>query len=61
MVGAEERGPRTSSDRDGRIIASPFPFSSKIKIWPFHVVIVQGQQRNEQKSVMHVQSCCCAH
>ena len=42
-------------------IALPFPFSSKIKIWSFHVVIVQGQQRNEQKSVTYVQSCCCAH
>ena len=37
------------------------PFSSERKIWPFHVVFVQGWQRNEQKSVMHVQSCCFAH
>ena len=42
-------------------IALPFPFSSKLKIWSFHVVVVQGQQRNVQKSVMHVQSCCFAH
>ena len=33
-------------------IALPFPFSSKLKIWSFHVVVVQGQQRNVQKSVM---------
>ena len=26
----------------------------------FHVVVVQWRQRNEQKSVMHVQSCCFA-
>ena len=42
-------------------IASPFPFSSKLKIWLFHVVVVQGQERNIQKSVMHEQSCCFAH
>ena len=42
-------------------IALPFPFSSKLKIWSSHVVVVQGQQRNVQKSVMHVQSCCCAY
>ena len=32
--------------------ALPFPFSSKLKIWTFHVVVVQGQQRNVPKSVM---------
>ena len=42
-------------------IASPFSFSSKLKIWSFHVVVVQGQQRNVQKIVMHVQSCGFAH
>ena len=35
-------------------IALPLPFSSKLKIWSFHVVVVQGQQRNVQKRVMHV-------
>ena len=35
-------------------IALPFPSSSKLKLWSFHVVVVQGQQRNVQKSVMHV-------
>ena len=42
-------------------IGLPFPYSDKLKIWPFHVVVVQGQQRNAQKSVLHVQSCCFAH
>ena len=28
------------------------------KIWHFHIVVVQWRQRNVQKSVMHVQSCC---
>ena len=36
------------------IIALLFPFSNKLKIWSFHVVVVQGQQRNVQKSVMHL-------
>ena len=42
------------------LIALPFPSSKKLKIWSFHVVVVQGRQRNVQKSVMHVQSCCFA-
>ena len=43
------------------IIALPIPFSNKVKIWSFHVIVLQGQQRNVQKSVMHVQSFCFAH
>ena len=35
-------------------IALPFPSLKKLKIWSFHVVVVQGRQRNVQKSVMHV-------
>ena len=27
----------------------------------FHVVVVQKRERNVQKSVMHVQSCCFAY
>ena len=34
-------------------IALPFPFPNKLKIWSFHVVVVQGLQRNVQKSVIH--------
>ena len=37
-----------------RFVALPFPFSSKLRIWSFSVVVVQGQGRNLQKSVMHV-------
>ena len=37
-------------------IGLPPPFSSKLKMWSFQVVVVQGQQRNVQKSVMYVQS-----
>ena len=32
-----------------------------LKNWSFQVVVVQGQQRNVQKSVMRVQSCYFAH
>ena len=42
-------------------IALPFPSSKKLKIWSFHVVVVQERQRNVQISVMHVQSCCFAN
>ena len=42
-------------------IAWPFPLSSKLKIWSFHVIIVQGRKRNVQKSVMHGQSFCFVH
>ena len=38
-----------------------FPSSTKREIRHFYVVVVQRQQRNVQKSVMHVQSCCFAN
>ena len=41
-------------------IALSFPFSSKLKIWSFHVVVVQGQERNVQKSVTQVQLLFCS-
>ena len=44
-----------------KFIALPFPSSSQLKIWSVGVVAVQGRQRNVQKSVMHVHSCCLAH
>ena len=44
-----------------KFIALPFPFSSQLKIWSCLVVVVREGQRNVQKSVMHVQSCCFAH
>ena len=59
MVGAEakKRGNRARVQTEMvEFIALPLPFSGKIKIWSFHVVVVQGQQRNEQKSVIQVQS-----
>ena len=44
-----------------KFIAMPFLFSSQLKIWSFHFVVVQRRQRNLQKSAMQVQSCCFAH
>ena len=38
-----------------------FTSSKKHEIRNFHVVVVQWRQRNVQKSVMHVQSCCFAN
>ena len=35
-----------------------FTSSTKREFRHFHVVVVQRRQRNVQKSVMHVQSCC---
>ena len=36
-------------------------FCIKREIRHFHVVVFQLRQRNVQKSVMHVQSCCFAN
>ena len=41
-------------------IALPFPFSSQLRMWSFHVALLLGRQSNLQKCVMHKQSCCCA-
>ena len=38
-----------------------FPSSTKREFRQFHVVVMQRRQRNVQKSVMHVQSCCFAN
>ena len=43
-----------------KFISLPFPSSKKLKIWSFHVVVVQERQGNLQKSVVHLQSCCFA-
>ena len=50
--------PHSSLDREKNIRHRLFTSSIKFAIRHFHVVIVQGRQRNVQKSVMHVQSCC---
>ena len=45
-----KRGGRTRVQTEMvEFIALPFPSSKQLKIWPFHVVVVQGRQRNVQK------------
>ena len=46
-------------EKESRCIV--FTSSTKRKIRQFHVAVVQLRQRNVQKSVMHVQSCCFAN
>ena len=53
------RGDRVRVQRERvKFIALPFPFSSQLKIWSFHVVVVLGRQINVLKKAMHVQSHC---
>ena len=49
-----KRGGRTRVQTEMvEFIALPFQSEKKkLKIWSFHVVVVQGQQRNVQKSVI---------
>ena len=57
-----KKGDRTRVQKEMvEFITLPFPYSSKLKIWSFHVVVVQKWQRNVQKTVMHVQSYCFAN
>ena len=43
------------------LVFTVFTSSEKREIRQFHVVIVHWRQRNVQKSMMHVQSCCLAN
>ena len=63
MLELKRGGPARVQTKMLEFIALLFEFSGKLKILSFHVVVVQGRQRNVQKSVMHmhVQSCCFAH
>ena len=47
-----------SSGKENESRCLVFTSSIKREIRHFHVVVVQRRQRNVQKSVMHVQSCC---
>ena len=53
-------GLHQSSRKEKESCCRLFPSSTKREIRQFHVVVVQRRQRNVQKSVMHVQSCCFA-
>jgi len=47
--------------RKRKFCCTVFPSSTKREIRHFHDVVVQRPQRNVQKSVMRVQSCCFAY
>ena len=49
------------SEREKKLCRPLFTSSIKREITHFRVVVVQWRQRNVQKSVLHVQSCCFAH
>ena len=55
------KGLYQSSGKEKESCCLLFPSSTKREIRQFHVVVVQRRQRNVQKSVMHVQSCCFAN
>ena len=50
-----------SSGKERESCCLVFPSSTRREIRHFHVVVVQRRQRNVQKSVMHVSSCCFAN
>ena len=54
------KGLHQSSGKEKESFCLLFPSSTKREIRQFHVVFVQRRQRNVQKSLMHVQSCCFA-
>ena len=50
--------PYSSSEREIKFRRCLFTSPLKREIRHFHVEVVQKQERNVQKNVMHVQSCC---
>ena len=54
------KGLYPSSEREIKFRRCLFTSSIKREIRHFYVVVVQKRERNVQKSVMHVQSCCFA-
>ena len=55
------KGLYQSSGKEKESCCLVFPSSTKREIRHFHVVVVQRRQRNVQKSVMYVLSCCFAN
>ena len=49
-------GPSQQTEKESCCLV--FPSSTKREIRHYHVVVVQRRQKNVQKSVMQVQSCC---
>ena len=54
-------GPHSSFERERQIRCRLLTSSIKREIRDFHAVVVQWRQRNVQKSVLHVESCCFAN
>ena len=54
-------GPYSSLGGERKIHCRLFTSSIKCEIRHFHFAFVQWWQRNVQKSLMHVQSCCYAN
>ena len=57
-VGEFLRDRDSSLERERKIRCRLFKSSIKREIRHFHVVVLWRRQRNVQKSVMHVQTCC---
>ena len=55
------KGPYLILEREIKFCRCLVTFFIKREIRHFHVVVVQKRERNIQKSVMHVQSCCFAY
>ena len=52
------KGPYSSSEREIKFRRCLFTSSMKREIRHFRVAVVQKRERNTQKSVMHLRSCC---
>ena len=55
---ADSKGLHQSSAKEKESCCLVFQSSTNREIRHFHVLVVQWRQRNEQKSLMHVQTCC---
>ena len=58
---ADSKGLHQSSAKEKESCCLVFPSSTNREIGHFHVLVVQWRQRNVQKSLMHVQTCCFAN
>ena len=58
---ADSKGLHQSSAKKKESCCLVFPSSTNREIRHFHVLVVQWRQRNVQKSLMHVQTCCFAN
>ena len=61
FLGLNSKGLYRSWGKEKQSHCLGFTFSTKREIRHFHIVVLLWLQRNVQKSVMHVQSCCFAN